>query len=338
MVSVGRITAMISTLVAMVLIFPGCGGGSGSSASPPAIAGQALVVGDADGEVFETVKSTYGVAHGSGKEDPTRFATLVFDGNHTTPDQIAANAGVKKFLFAGKPVMILNNTEGHRKALGGAVWAHAEGSSPGVAVLIVHDQTGVAQQLVQVDFPLRIQAAPPPQTPVLLKPISSELTSDGFAWLKHVTAMSSGAGSIGPANTGPGQTVMSFDEVQPCEITVQTILTGQPPPQDISWQTPPAATTSVNCSFETLAYALLEGSSPATYQHKIIARQYLLVSPPSPIPLIPATTEQGSVIDTWLVNSYLGFNNSFGLQLELSNAPALGVIEFMPTATNNVNH
>ena len=355
-----RLTHLL-LLVGWLLSVGGCG--DDSDGTPPAApVGRVLVVGDAHGAVLDEIRSQYATAPGTGAEDPAPFDMIIFDGDETAPDELLANPGAANFLAAGKAVVVLNDTEAHRSSgLGALLWAHAEGASPAVAFLIGRDSAGVAQDTVQVNFPLRIEAAvndvergecPPTlrsgrrdRDSVPTTPSDAELKSDSRQWLALVQdRLRGGFGSIEPAATGPGQTVLSFHDVTPATLLQNSVLNDQPAPPFTAWgrngTQPPDFSTAVSATFETRLYAILEGNSATTFQHKIIARQYLLVSPPDPLATTDVTTQYaivGSNWDgTWPVYSTLGFSSSFLLDVQLVNSPLLGVIENLPEATNHV--
>ncbi|SRR5579885_1402018 len=353
-------------IAGLALCCTGCGGSSGPAPAPSAPQ-QALVVGGADGPVFQTIQTRFKTVAGSGTEDTGAYALLIFDGNRTTPSQLRANPGVQRFLSAGKPVVILNSTEEHlRTGLAGVMWAYAHqlpAVSPAVAFILRRDPDGTPRQLMQLDFPVRVAAVaeggtlPPrkhpltqsPPPPLLLNPTPVQLWSDSRRWLDMVEAGQSAAfGAIAPASGGPGQTVLSFDEVTPATIQQGSVLNGQPAPNYTAWGQyglqPPDFNISLSATFETRLYATLIGNSPGTFQHQIIARQYLLVSPPSPLATSQVATQYAisgaNWSGTWPVYSTLGFNDAFTLAVQLtapeSNNLVLGITENLPEAVNNV--
>jgi hypothetical protein len=332
-------------LAAVLLLLVGCS--DGSSSPPPMSAGRALVVGDADGAVLQEIRAQYSTSTGSGAEDPEPFDVIVFDGAETTPDELLANPGPGNFLRAGKPLVVLNNTEAHRsQGLGNLLWAHAEGSSPAVAFLIRQDGDGVPQETVQLNFPLRMEASPSDDADSTQTAASdAELNADSKQWLASLQDLVRGElGSIGPASASPGQAVLSFDDVTPAMVRQHTVLTNQNPPMFTSWgpngDEPPVFSATTNVAFETRLYALLEGNSASSFQHKIIARQYLLVSPPNPLATSNVTTQFASVGSNWSgsapVYSTIGFSTDFDLILQLVNGGPLGVVESLPEAANGV--
>jgi hypothetical protein len=341
---------LAALLIVLLLCWSGCGG-SGPSFTPLP---RALVVGQAGGTVLQAIQSQYMLTPGSGDEDPGPYRIIVYDGDNTTPQQLSSNPGAQKFLSAGKPVVILNATEDHlRTGLLNVAWAHAQSASPAVpavAFLLRRDTNGVGQELVQVDFPQRMQAAPPGQQQLLpLTPPADQLLKDSRSWLAQLNAKAAGSANIDPATIGAGQAVLYFDHVKQFTITQSSVLNGQPPPYGTAWGVngtqPPNFTTNgggaFGGTFETLLYALLEGNSPATYQHKIIARQFLLVSPPAPLATQQVTTQfaiTGSNWNgSWPVYSTLGFSSDFTLSLQLLlDSSTMGVTENLPQATNNV--
>ena len=341
----------------LLLCCAGCGGGgsnspSGSSPSTP----QALIVGDAGGTVLNTIKSSFQTVPGSGKEDPTSFAMIVFDGDHTDPAALQANPGVQNFLNAGKPLVILNETAAHLTGLSSIVWAAAQPSgttSPAVAFFI-RSSNGVRQELVQVDFPAHISGLAPGQPPpAATPPTDAQLADDGSTWLSQLKQMLEAPGNVTPADVGAGQTVLSFDHVVPLRISDTTILawatsqSGGAPPSTtwgVNGSTPPHFNVDLSGAFETRVYAMLEGTSPATYQHKIFTRQYLLVSPSmqsfavsqypitgsSPIWDFPATAR-----------ALLGWNSAFELVTQVEPVPgvptdAITVTSNLPESQNGV--
>jgi hypothetical protein len=362
----GRLKRWLTLAIAgLPLWLAGCGGGSGPS---PALLStrQALVVGGADGVVFRTIQERFNTVPGSGDEDTAAYAMIIFDGNRTTPGRLQANPGVRRFLSAGKPVVILNGTGDHlHVGLSGVAWAHAHqlpAVSPAVALMLRRDRDGVPRQLVQVNFPVRmaavVQGAPLPPRPhpplrqyplPLLDPTPSQLLSDSQQWLDLVEAgQAEDFGAISPASGGPGQTVLSFDDVTPATIQQGSVLNGQPAPDYTAWgeygTQPPDFSTSLSATFETRLYATLTGNSPSSFQHQIIARQYLLVSPPSPLATSQVATQYAisgsNWSGSWPVFSTMGFNDAFTLGVQLtapaSNSLALGMTENMPESINGV--
>jgi hypothetical protein len=138
--------------------------------------------------------------------------------------------------------------------------------------------------------------------------------------------------------------VLSFDDVAPATVRQQTVLTNQNPPMFTSWgpngDDPPVFSATINVVFETRLYALLEGDSASTFQHEIIARQYLLVSPPDPLATGQATTQIPIEGSNWSgsapVYSTIGFSTAFTLALQLADGEPLAVVEARPEATNGV--
>lgn len=95
---------VVALLVGFLLLCIGCGQDSNSSSSPrtplttpPSPTSQALVVGAANGTVLQTIASQYTLVPGTGNEDPTPYAMIIFDGNNTAPARIAGNVGVQNF-------------------------------------------------------------------------------------------------------------------------------------------------------------------------------------------------------------------------------------------------
>jgi|GEM_PF-2618132 len=347
-----------------LLLWAGGCGGNGSSSSPTVLP-QALVVGSAGGTVLQTIQSQYKLVPGTGSEDPTPYAMIIFDGNNTTPAQLQANPGVTNFLAAGKAVVILNNTEGHRSiGLKGAVWAHAEGSSPATGWIYFFNKTGRnmrilgTKELTQIDFPVRMIAPLPGGGPTLVAPTSPQLQQDSQQWLGMLQQiMAGGAGDIGPSACGvanaadcSNQTALSFNDLQSLNIRVPLILNSQDnlPPDYTLWgpnnsQPPsssPASHIQINATFETRGYALLEGDANSGYFHKIIVRQYLNVSPPPAPPgqsWTPAFTQQithqqpiaGSCDSwnfPWPVYATLGWNDAVTLDAQLKGVPSTVVL------------
>ncbi len=345
----GRICPFRLVLAGTMLLAwcAGCGGNSGSgSATTGPSTGEALVVGDAGGVVLDAIQSRYGIFRGKGRENPQAFSMIVFDGSRTTPQELQNNPGVNNFLAAGKPVVILNNTEAHRATgLSGKVWAHGEGSSPAVAFLIPKDGNGTPQQLVQVDFPAHPPSATTAGVAAAQNAEDSPTQQDSEQFLDLLDARSSGApGNIAPASIGPGQTILSFDEISPRSPQQSSVLNGQPPPPGTAWgpngTQPPNFSTSLNVTFETRVYAIFEGNSASTYQHKIIARQYLLVGPPNPLATELVTTQYAIIGSNWNgrwpVYSTLGFNNKFEMVVQLLSGQVLGISKNLPESINGV--
>lgn len=348
----------------------GCGGDSNSS-TPPARApqaGPALVVGPAAGTVFDALKNRYGAASGTGAEDPSNYSMIVFDGDNTLPGQLQSNPGVADFVNAGKPVIILNATESHLvSGLADSVWAYGDQLptvSPAVAFVMRRQPHRLASDLVEIDFPLEIaaapdaQPAPPPPSgsnpaatpPILVNPTPEELNAETRQWLATLNrTLASSLGDIPPAQGGPGQMVLSFAKVDPIRIVQSSVLNNQPPPYGTAWgpsgTQPPNFSTEFSGTFYTRLYAILKGDSPQNFQHEIIARQYLLVSPPSPL-ATDLVTSQYAIAGSnwngsWPVYSTLGFNDAFTLATQLNDPSdsnlALGVTENLPQAANGVN-
>ncbi|MGH7905878.1 MAG: hypothetical protein ACREP6_04550, partial [Candidatus Binataceae bacterium] len=346
--SIATLCAGLGMLAALIALCGGCGGGAG--VYTPVSTHHALVVGVAGGLVLRTIRSKYVVDHGAGAAEPSQYDMIIFDGDHTTPEQIQNNPGVQNFLAAGKAVVILNNTDAHRSiGLKGKLWAHASGSSPAVAFLIPHDTNGTPQQLIEIDFPVTMQAtpdgAPEPNNALVLTPTRPEFHKQSQQWLDLLQVGLAGElGNIPPASVGQGQAILAFDQVKPVTIQQGSVLNGQPAPYGTAWgpsgTQPPNFSTQFSATFETRLYAILEGNSPSTYQHKIIARQYLLVSPPSPLATKLATNQfaitGSNWSGSWPVYSTLGFNTAFTLGVQLVNGPVLGVTENKPESVNGV--
>jgi hypothetical protein len=361
-----------------VLLQLWCAACGGSSNSSPAAMPQALVAGAASGPVLQTIGTQYRLVAGSGSEDPGPYAMIIFDGNNTTPAQLQANPGVANFLAAGKAVVILNNTEDHRSAgLKGAVWAHAEGSSPAAGWIYFFNKTGHnirilgTKELEQIDFPQRIIAPLPGETPTAVTPDAAQLQHDSEQWLGALQRGMAGGGSdIGPSSCSAAnaadcsnQTVLSFHDLQSLNITVPLIINSQDnlPPDFTTWgpdnsQPPsssPASRIQINATFETRGYALLEGNANSGYFHKIIVRQYLDVSPP-PAPVgqswtsvyTQQITDQQPIAGScdswnylWPVYATLGWNDAVTLDAQLEDLPgavSLGIRSFLPKVANNV--
>lgn len=218
------------------------------------------------------------------------------------------------FLAAGKAVVILNGTEHHlADGLSRSVWAHTEvlpAVAPAIAFVEPPGPNGKARNLVQVDFPVDIAASPdsgplppPPlggsaaQSPLtLLRPTPEQLAVDSQQWLGTLErTLAASVSDIDPATGGPGQMVLSYEEVEPLVIEQGSVLNGQPAPYGTAWgpsgTRPPNFGTKISATFYTRLYAMLLGNSPADFQHQVIARQYLLVSPPSPLATVLVTNQ-----------------------------------------------
>jgi hypothetical protein len=338
----------------------------------------------AAGIVYEAIAERYKVTFGTGAEDPSDYDLVVFDGNDTTPDALHKNPAPANFLAAGKAVVILNNTEDHRRiGLNHILWAHAQGSSPAVAFFIPRDRRGVPRLVVQIDFPVDLNTLNT-TTP----PTADQIAQDAKNWLATLrsrlhavlkdtepnaqdaepSAANAGASILTPTD-GTGQTALtlgdtSSDTTVPTNGTGQTALTVD---QVVSrslllqsaWDTvtadlgtvwcpnstcdasapPPVVQTTVTYNIENMLSVLLEPNG-GSYQHKIIARQYLLMSPPEDILASNATIKCGGA--KCQIYSLLGFNAASTLQLIPSGFPtktdtgALTLTETMPGATNNV--
>jgi hypothetical protein len=267
----------------------------------------------------------YHIEQGAGTEDPTPFALVIFDGNFHSGQDIRANPATANFLNSGKTLVILNNTDDHRSHLAGLLWAHSSGSSPGVAFVVRRRSASTSPRLIQVDFPLSSGKHP---------------KTDAENWIDLIQRSASGT-NISPAMTGDGQTVVSFDELTPATLTISARVNslGAPPGFSLSYPSPRVSTTS-QVTFETLIYAMLEGNSPTSYQHKIFARQYLLASPD----LIFNSNEATEIYTTYHshlsppVSSALGFNDQTTLSVQVPSEiqDLVGVVENLPEAANNV--
>jgi len=358
-------------LMGLLWCCAGCGGGA--SSAPPAMP-QALVVGSASGVVLQTIRSEYQTVTGTGEEDPTPYAMIIFDGNDITPAQLQGNPGVKNFLAAGKAVVILNNTEAHRSiGLRGAAWMHEEGSSPAAGWIYVFNRSGRNQKILgqkelsQIDFPVRMIAAPRNGGPTLVTPASAQLQQDSEQWLRLLNQAIASAGSdIGtstcganPSNPQPSsecanQTALSFHATTPISVNVPSQLNGQAAPYATAWgpsgTQPPNADITINATFETRGYALLEGNATSGYFHKILVRQYLNVSPPPARPSqswssswTQTLTQQYPIVGScdqwtfpWPVYSTLGWNDSVQLVTQLNVARnSVGIDTFLPQKANN---
>lgn len=362
----------LSVLLGLLLCCAGCGGSSNSSQPAPP---QALVVGSASGTVFQAIQSQYETVAGTGNEDPASYAMIIFDGNSTTPAQLQANPGVKNFLAAGKAVVILNNTEQHRSTgLQGALWMHAEGSAPATAWLYGFNPSGPNQgeasrkELSQIDFPVMMLAAPRDGAPTLIAPTSAELRQDSQQWLGLLNQAMAGAGSeIGSSTCGSNpndpqpsaqcanQTALSFHTITPVNFTLPSQLNDQAAPYGTAWgpsgTQPPNGHITLNATFETRGYALLEGNASSGYFHKILARQYLNVSPPpaKPNQSWPSTwtqtlTQEYPIVGScdqwttpWPIYTTLGWNDSVELVAQLNQVGqnSVGIDTFLPQKANN---
>ncbi len=319
------------------LLCGACGDGSSSSG---ATTRQALVVGDAHGPVMQSLQESYRVVRGRGDEDPARFDLIVFDGTSTSPDALRANAGVGNFLRAGKALVLLNHTEAHREATSGVVWAHARGASPGVAFILARHADGRPHEVVQIEYPVLTAATPPS---------AAQHAAAATQWLQLIDDRlldAAAASGIEPADTGAGQTVLALDVVTPANAQVQSVLgfgegvdglfcsdadcsSGQ---SDVANSD---EATTVSYTLETRLYALLVQESEGNFQHRIIARQYLNVSPQvleNQIALYQFTAAAGMVP----LHSTLGFTDSVSLVIQPDVAVSLGIVENLPEAANNV--
>src|SRR5215472_2713358 len=170
--------------------------------------GRALVVGRAAGIVYEAIADHYRVTFGTGDEDPSDYDLVVFDGNDTAPDALQHNPAPAHFLAAGKVVVILNNTEDHRRiGLRHLLWGHAQGDSPAVAFFIPRDRRGVPRMLVQVDFPAELNPIGTFATPT-----ADQIAQAAQHWLEnlrsrmdlgHTSANSPTLGDTSPPITAP---------------------------------------------------------------------------------------------------------------------------------------
>src|SRR5207248_262547 len=140
---------------------------------------------------------------------------------------------------------------------------------------------------------------------------------------------------------GPGQTALTVDDVVSGSVVLQsawdTVTLGLgtvwcPNSKCDPSAPPPVVQTTVTFSIENMLSVLLEPNG-GSYQHKIIARQYLLMSPN--ILSSNATIKCGGA--TCQIYSLLGFNAASNLLLTpyFANVP-LTVTEVMPEAMNDV--
>ena len=286
---------------------------------------RALLMGKASGPVYRVLQQRYKIQHGRGTEDPAPFDLVIFDGNQHSGQELHDNPATTKFLTAGKILVVLNNTEDHRRHLGGLLWAHAPGASPAVAYIVRQDPAS-GQNVTQIDFPL----------PYIVK----QLRSKADQWIDIIQSNSQNS-SIQPASTGSGQTVVSFAELTPITLTIPARVDSLGPPHGFSLSPAhPTVSTTSSVTFETRVYAMLEGSSASTFQQKIFARQYLLASPDFVFNNDEATEIYNQYHSRLQppVNSALGFNDQFTLSLQIpaSVQSLLGVTENLPEAANNV--
>jgi hypothetical protein len=331
-------------------------GGAASASDRHKGKGRALVVGTAEGIVYEAIADHYRVTFGTGNEDPREYDLVVFDGNHTAPDALHKNRAPAHFLAAGKAVVLLNNTEDHRQiGLRHLLWAHAQGDSPAVAFFIPRDRRGVPRMLVQVDFPAELNPSG-----TFAPPTADQIAQAAQHWLENLRSrMDLGApplgsragdtgGNINPPSNGDGQTALTLDEVQ--SYIVSPLYSQWWPnlgsESNILWcsvsvtcypQVPaPVVQTAPSVDAEQMLSVLLEQNGSG-YVDKIIARQYSLMGPN-----IKSSTEymlcNGSNA-TCNVYSLLGFNAAAAFQLlpSFGGAP-LTVTEAMPEAENNTTN
>src|SRR5207248_8749739 len=148
-------------------------------------------------------------------------------------------------------------------------------------------------------------------------------------------------GAINAPTNGPGQTALTVDDVVSGSVVLQsawdTVTLGLgtvwcPNSKCDPSAPPPVVQTTVTFSIENMLSVLLDPNG-GSYQHKIIARQYLLMSPN--ILSSNATIKCGGA--TCQIYSLLGFNAASNLLLTpyFANVP-LTVTEVMPEAMNDV--
>jgi hypothetical protein len=316
----GSIASLLMIVSAMLLLAIAPGNAAAKSAPK-----RALVVGKAGGPVYRALRRRYKVTPGTGSEDPTKFDLVIFDGNHHSGQDLHDSPATSNFLANGKMLIILNNTEDHRGHLGGMLWAHAQGTSPGVAYVIQKTTDG-AQVVTQIDFPFPY--------------LDNQLSAKANQWLDLIQSGNQGS-SILPASAAAGQTVVAFDDLVPVTMTIPARVDSLGAPGGIALSpSHPNASTTSSVTFETRMYAMLEGDSADTFQQKIFARQFLLSSPDFVLDDNEAT-EIYKQYHTHLqppINSALGFNDQFTLSVQVPSdvQSLLGVVENLPEANNNV--
>jgi hypothetical protein len=232
---------------------------------------------------------------GSGSEDPSAYDMVIFDSN-----SMSGKFGVSaaNFLQHGKAVVIFNDNEARRNAaLKGVLFAHGKQDTPVEAFFIVRDASGTPQREVQVNFPLHMTSANGGSTRTLSAPQAADIPNDTKTWLADLQKQMSAPGSSGnilSPTANQGQTVFSFDIAQPVVMNeVSAVHTLQPrygswcddqtPPSDDNIYACPSTANpsftgpSISCDFETLISVLLEPKG-ASFRHKVITRQYALMS------------------------------------------------------------
>lgn len=355
--------AAIAAAVSLSLF--GCHGGAVGGAPPvPFATRRALVVGSVTGVVAQQFAQTYSVAAGTGNEDPSAYDVLVYDATATPAQTINQSSATAKFLAAGKIVVVLNDSEAHRDAaFKGLLWAHGKTDAPAEAFFIARDKNGTAQREVQVNYPLHVDTTNPGDpAKAFAAPSPSDAPADLRYWLGEVArrqlTTGSDGGAIVPPTANLGQTVLNFDIVQPLVINelsyVRTVKNGygawcddSTPPSngDIyacpSTNNPGFTGPTVSADAETMLSVLLEPNG-SSYQHKIIARQYALMSTyPWPgtawdFAYWPSNSSGNTYYNTKQLTT-----NGFNEAVQLFNGPSwtgtypMAVVEANPQNANN---
>lgn len=345
-----------------------------TKAPPKSSQYRALQVGHAAGTVYDTLASNYKMISGIGNEDPAHFKMIVIDGAHTTPEQLYNNPGPANFMRRGKAVVILNSTPSLiKKGLKGVIWAHVghvdSVDSPAVAFFKVPGKNGGPAMEVEVSFPdllaedasgCSLSPAPCPVT--VVPPSASELAAEAEVWLnkfqqkfapvdgRAYAARSNG--NIGSPATSKGQTVFTYDLVQPLMFIAESATQDLPRTiDDVKWlwctedrletckeDVEVKISTKVKATFESKLSVLLKPINNGTaYQHKLILRQYAMASP-SPLWNRPYYLNYPVILHHDLVfvgGTSLGFNAAVRLRAHPSAQYPMVVTESSPANANN---
>lgn len=358
----------LRVIIAFIFLMPAlaaCGGGS--SATPfasavPAKTHRALLIGGATGGVYNALATQYNVSAGTGTEDPSGYDMVIFDGKTSTPQTLSTSSALRRFLLAGKAVVLLNATEAHREqGLNGILWAHTKGSSAGTIYFLAAGANGAPPREVEIEFPVHLISKSGGGPQVVASPDPAKIPADTQAWLAEFQRrFTAGAqASIDPAVSGSGQTVFSLDVVQPLGVAVASYLNTLTPGNGTEFcgnitnpngwgscngKNPDITTPDVGGSFETMINVLLEPDG-LNYMHKIITRQYAFFSTyPWPNPswvygYYMADSLNGTNNANIPLTTMLGFNDSISLSAGPTwlNTYPMAIVEAAPTANNNTS-
>lgn len=336
-----------------VSLLGGCSRSSGGAGPVPfvGLTHRVLVVGAGSGPAMDALRSRYSVDAGTGSENPGNYDMIVVDAAVNDLHALQSNPGLANFAAAGKVIVILNSTDAQRDTiLKGTVFAHARGDIPATAFIPM--TRGGVKGWTEVDFPVHLQqestagctvSTTDPCPVALASPDPNVLISDAQQWVDVVQSRGAAvAGGVGPnPSGGPGQAAYVLDDVQPLTFAVASAVNDLEPGRggffgdengywcsaqvvegpssycgsfDYPSAYQPNIHSTVNATFESTVSVLLEPNG-SQYQHKVILRQYALVSP-TPLNSDPAAG--------WRYAYYEGLLASDGLETYQTLATTLG--------------